>query len=277
LVNPRISVSAICSPQWSFDEDLAFYERTGVSCVGLSFDKMLQAADGNLDRVEQIAGRVVDAGLRVSNMLGLGVFDLASSDTWPRQEERLLAAVCVGVVVGTGCLVSLSGPAGPLSWEDAVDAWSAASERFRRTAHEAGLVVAVEHTNQLRMDLSFLHNLADTVEVSERLDVGVCMDVSTCWTERALTETVTASVHRLSLVQVADWKVGTRCTPDRAIPGEGDIPLRRILRDVLAAGYGGVFDLEVLGPSAEALGYEAVIGGGMAWLERALPDLGVIA
>ena len=73
-MHPRISVSAMCSAQWSLDEDLSCYERLGVSQVGLSFEKLLGAAGGNLDRVrEQVATRIGAAGLRVTNMLGLGV------------------------------------------------------------------------------------------------------------------------------------------------------------------------------------------------------------
>jgi len=98
--------------------------------------------------------------------------------------------------------------------------------------------------------------------------------VAACWTERSLAATIGRGAGHLALVQVADWKVGTRCTPDRAIPGAGDIPLRRILGEVLAAGYGGPLDLEILGPSADQIGYETVIGGGVRWLDLALDELG---
>ena len=271
----RVSVSAMSSAQWSFDEDLHCYEKLGITQVGLSFDKILKSAGGSLDRVEQVAGRVCDRGLTVTNMLGLGVFNLAAPESWPAQHERFLAAVGVGAAVGAECLVALSGPAWPMSWEDAADALVEASQGFVAAARRSGVEVCLEHTNALRMDVSFLHTLADTVDLAERMGLGVCMDVSACWNERRLGTTVTSASDRFRPVQISDWVVGTRCTPDRAVPGDGNIPLRRIMSQLLEAGYAGAFDLEVLGPTADAIGYESVIARGVAWLGEELDALGV--
>ena len=41
--------------------------------------------------------------------------------------------------------------------------------------------------------------------------------------------------------------------------GDGDIPLRRLVRTLDAAGYRGWYDIELLGPAIEAAGYEAVV------------------
>ncbi|HYR95638.1 MAG TPA: hypothetical protein VEM57_02835 [Candidatus Binatus sp.] len=46
---------------------------------------------------------------------------------------------------------------------------------------------------------------------------------------------------------------------ERVVIGDGDIPLRRICRALADAGYGGWYDIELLGPAIEAEGYEAVI------------------
>jgi len=263
------------SARWSLDEDLAFYDRAGISQVGLSFDKLLAAAGHDLDGVEHAARRVAAAGVRVTNMLGLGVFALGAPATWGPQGERLLAAVETGVLVGAECLVALTGPAGPMRWEEAADTLASAAGPFLGAARAAGVAVALEHTNSLRMDVSFLHTLRDTVDLAGRMDLGVCLDISACWGERALADTLAAGAASLLLVQVSDWTVGARCTPDRVVPGDGDIPLHRFLRDVAGAGYDGVFDVEVLGPRVEDMGYTDVITRSVAWLDRALDDVGI--
>jgi sugar phosphate isomerase/epimerase len=56
-------------------------------------------------------------------------------------------------------------------------------------------------------------------------------------------------------VQVSDYVLGDRTTPCRAVPGDGAIPLERLIGEVLEAGYGGVFDLELIGPRIEAEGH----------------------
>ena len=67
----------------------------------------------------------------------------------------------------------------------------------------------------------------------------------------------------------ATSRVGTLSTPDRLVPGDGDIPIRRILGTVLAAGYPGSFDLELIGPHIEAEGYDSAVPRAV----RALDDI----
>ena len=43
------------------------------------------------------------------------------------------------------------------------------------------------------------------------------------------------------------------------MPGDGDIPIGRILGTVLAAGYAGSFDLELIGPRIDAEGYDRAV------------------
>ena len=59
------------------------------------------------------------------------------------------------------------------------------------------------------------------------------------------------------LVQASDYVLGDRTAPCRAVPGDGAIPLERLLGDILDAGYTGVFDLELVGPRIEAEGNRA--------------------
>ena len=65
-----------------------------------------------------------------------------------------------------------------------------------------------------------------------------------------------------AFVQVSDAVAGSVTTPDRAVPGDGDIPLESLLGRILEAGYQGAFDLEVIGPRIEQEGYASAIGRG---------------
>ena len=60
-------------------------------------------------------------------------------------------------------------------------------------------------------------------------------------------------------MQVNDFKVGTLRASERVVMGDGDIPLRRIVRALDDAGYAGWYDIELLGPAIEAEGYESVV------------------
>ena len=250
----RISVSAISSFGWDLATDLAFYERAGIKNVGISVAKLERHGwdDG--------ATRVVDAGLRVTNLIGLGPFHLATPDRWPAQQERLVRALDVATRVNAECLVFTTGPAGQLPWDEAADALETAMAPVLAESVARGVPFAIEHTNSLRVDVGFVHTLADAVDLARRLGTGVCMEINACWAERDLAATVRAGVDTLRLVQVSDFAVGTLSTPNRLVPGDGDIPLARIVGAVLDAGYTGCFDLELIGPAIDAEGYEAAVG-----------------
>ena len=249
----RISVSAISTFDWPLVEDLAFYARAGITNVGISVAKLERHGwdDG--------AARVVDAGLRVTNLIGLGPFQLAHPDRWSTQQERLIRALDVADRVQAECLVFTTGPAGPLPWDEAADALEAAMAPVLAESRARAVPFAIEHTNSLRVDVGFVHTLRDAIDLARRLGTGVCMEINACWAERDLATTIAHGVDTLRLVQVSDFAIGTLTTPARLVPGDGDIPLARILGAVLAAGYPGCFDLELIGPAITAEGYEAAI------------------
>lgn len=260
----RISVSAISTYDWSLEEDLAFYAAHGIANVGVSLVKLER--HGWVDG----AARVRDAGLRVSNLIGLGPFHLATPEQWGQQRERLMHALDAAVTVGAECLVVTTGPAGSLSWEAAADSLEDAIGPVVTEAKARAVPFALEHTNSLRVDVGFVHTLRDVVDLARRLDIGVCMEINACWSERALPATIVDAVDCLRLVQVSDFAIGTLSTPNRLVPGDGDIPLGRIIGQVLAAGYPGCFDLELIGPAIEAEGYERAIPRSIERLEALL-------
>jgi sugar phosphate isomerase/epimerase len=258
-MHPRISVSAICSNRWSVEEDLAFWAREGIDQVGVSLRKL------GTDPLPQ-ARRIRDSGVRVVNVLAAGGFTLSDPSRWSQQQERALGMVEACRTMDAECLVLTTGPLGPLTWEEGAEAF----EQAMAPVLAADQPVAIEHTNSLRSDIGFVHSLHDAIDLARRLGIGVCMETNACWGERALGETIAAGVDRIALVQISDFVVGTHGTPDRAVPGDGDIPFPRIVDQLLEAGYEGFFDLELIGPRVEEEGYESAIRRSVTFLEGLL-------
>jgi sugar phosphate isomerase/epimerase len=247
-VHSRICVSQISSWGWTVAEDLAYYAEAGIHTIGVALRKLAGDED-----VEAIA----TSGLTVANVIGVGT-------------ARVGEGIERAARLGAGCVVLTTGPAGSAPWEEAADAFAATMAPLVDQARGAGVDLALEHTNSLRADVGFVHTLRDAVDLARRVDIGVCMEVNACWGERGLGDTVRDGIDRLRLVQVSDYAIGTTTTPDRLVPGDGDIPLARILGQVLDAGYEGVFDLELVGPRIEAEGYASAINRSIAHLNRLL-------
>lgn len=267
-MHPRLSISAVSSWRWSFEQDLEFWAKTGIDHVGLSLRKLEEHG------LEAAIQAVREAGLRVSNLVELGWFELSRPESWTPQRERVERALFAAERVGARCLAIPTGPAGGLEWDGAAAALGEAWAPLLPAARAAGVAVAFENTSSLRLDLSFLTTLRDTVDLARRLDVAVCAELNSCFAERDLAATCRDAGERLCHVQISDLHVGSLSTPDRAVPGDGDIPLDRVVGQLLAAGYRGAFELEMVGPRIEAEGYATAIRRSVDFLDRLLDRSG---
>jgi sugar phosphate isomerase/epimerase len=270
-MHPRACVSAISTFNLALDEDLAFWAAHDIDTVGVSVAKLERF--GWVEGTRLVADAVA-RGLRVANLIGLGPFHLADPAQWTKQQERLLHTLDTAVAVGAECMVFTTGPFAPLSWEDAADALEAALQPVLAVAKERKVPFAIEHTNSLRVDVGFVHTLRDAIDLARRLDTGVCMELNACWAERGLAETIRAGVDRIRLVQVSDFKVGTIASSQRLVPGDGDVPITRILRHVIDAGYAGAFDLELIGAAITSEGYDIAVPRAVDALGTLLTELG---
>jgi sugar phosphate isomerase/epimerase len=193
-------------------------------------------------------------GLDVVDLVEPSVFTLACPDAWGAQRDRLCRCVDLAAEVGAPVLYVTTGPAGGLDWDEAALAFRDAVAPVLGHAAAAGVRIAVENTVTMRADIGFLHRLADTVDAAALAQVAVCADLFGAWTDRDLRGALLAGAERFALVQVADFVLGTTRTSDRAVPGDGDIPIARQLRWLAESGYAGPVELELLGPRITAEG-----------------------
>jgi sugar phosphate isomerase/epimerase len=255
-MNPRACVSAISTFRLTLPEDIEFWAQHHIETVGVSVAKL---ETFGWDEGTKLVADAVGRGLRVADLIGLGPFHLARPDGWDRRRERLVRALDTAVAVGAPLVVFTTGPFAPLTWDEAADALEAALAPVLPEARLRGVAFAIEHTNSLRVDVSFVHTLRDAVDLARRLDTGVCMEVNACWAERGLGDTIRAGIDRIRLVQVSDFKVGTVASSQRLVPGDGDIPLARIIAELRAAGYDGLFELELIGDAITEEGYDTAV------------------
>ena len=245
-VHPRVALNSISSLHQSLDEDLTLWADLGVHRVGIISPK--------LDAAGWDAGRqtVLDAGVLVSSM-----------SCYPAQ---IAESVEFTAAVNGQVLYIVSGSAGALPWEEAAEKYCEDMAPLVARAKELGVRLAVEPTNPLRSDVSFVYTVRDAIDLARMAGIGVCVDFYSAWYERGLAEVVRKNIDVVGLVQICDYKIGTFDTPNRCAIGDGDIPVERLIGMMLDAGYEGVFELEILGPKIEAEGYRAPI---VRSLERA--------
>jgi len=267
-MHPRLSVSGVCTFTWDLGRDVDFWADAGVTRVGIPYIKLeAMGWDASVDLVRR-------SGVEVTNVIGPGLFRLDRPTTWDEHRPRLDRCLAAAAAVGAGCLVLTTGSPGSLTWEAAAEAATAAWGGFLRDAEARSVPVAFEHTSAIRADLGFLHTLRDAIEVGRQMGVGVCVEPTACWVERGLSETIRSGIDTIRIAQVSDFVIGTIEARNRAVPGDGDLPLRWIIGELLDAGYEGVFDLELLGPRIELEGFPSAIRRGIDAVSEMLWSLG---
>jgi sugar phosphate isomerase/epimerase len=264
LVHPRLAVSALSSYNFTFDDDLSLWDDLDVRKVGLYLPK-LEAAG-----MDSAVERVRAAGLSVSTIACRG-FVLHQPETWATQLPALEAAVDVAAALDADCLFVTAGTPGSLGWDECVDALRRSLEPLMARAAVAGVPIAVEHTNPMRREVGFIHTLRDMVEVARELDIGVVVEITNCFFERSVEQTLADGVDTFRVVQISDYLVGTLTASERAVPGDGDIPLARLIGVLEGAGYRGSYELEMLGPRIEDEGYRPAIARALIAVEAMLP------
>jgi sugar phosphate isomerase/epimerase len=271
MTHSRLSVSALSSVRWSFDEDLALWRELGVGWAGLMGAKLGDDLDARFTAL-------AEAGLRASTVV-VPRFDLSAPASWDATRATLRGWTdAVAKYDGWSLYLTPGRPTGAV-WEQLLDTLADAVGPSVEYARDQGVRLAFEPSR--RTEVSFVNTLADAVDVAERTGLGLVADIGNFWMERDLRATLLRAAPHIALVQLTDVVIGAVRSPDdppsggRVPFGEGDLPLARILGDIKDTGYAGPLELELIGPLGDREGYAPVIRRGVAAADAMLGQAGL--
>jgi len=254
--HPRLSVNSVSSYMQPLADDIAMWQDLGVGHVGLILPKI---ADVGWDAARDM---VTGAGLRVSTIFGPTYRRLDADRSlgwWDADQKGTVDTVEFAASIGAASVYVCSGAAPTLTWDDAADAFCELVEPAVAHSAELGVPLLLEPTNPLRADVSFVFWQRDAMDLARRAGTKVMLDFQSCWYERGLETVVRENIDLVGVVQLSDYVIGTAETGNRVPPGDGDIPLERLVAMALDAGFEGAFDLEVMGPRVEEEGYPSSV------------------
>lgn len=260
------SISTVAMSEWRLPELLELASRLPVDQVAISARQLERhgwtEAEAALETCLLRVGSLGAAQTTPSS-----AYDCARGKAELQLFQR---SIDVAARLGIPLVALTTGPAGLLCWEDALDAFAARIAPLVARANDLGVGLTLENTHSVRSDVSFLHSLRDTVAAARHLGVGVCADLYCCWAEPRLAATIAEGLDVIRIVQLGDFVHGTMSQPNRWVPGSGDLPLDRLLAEVVASGYTGVYEIEILGPRITDEGIEAAHVRALEWLHRRL-------
>ena len=260
---PLVSINTLCLEPGPFAAHVDFVARLGAMAISPLCEQIEACGGAGAARV------LADAGLRAA-LVTHQAFGFATPEQAAAQRERLKRTIDLAHAVASPAVCMTTGGRGPLSWKDAAARFAEEIQPCAEYARSAGVSVAIEPTSHLYADASLAHRLADLVALAKAAKIDVGIDLFACWVDSDLDEALEAAAPICAFVQVSDYVLGDRGLPCRAVPGDGAVPLDHIVGRLLACGYAGPFDLEIIGPRLTAEGREAGLRRGMARLEQAI-------
>jgi len=271
-VHDRLSVHSICFRDAGLRELATHWRNLGVRRVsiynGLIETEGLAAAQAALGSGDYLVETITHTFLPYGQQLD------AKDVSWEACQEKLNRLTVDATTLGAQSIQLFTGGHGTLIWEDAAELFTTAVAPCVARAKAAGIALLIENTPPVRADMHLAHNLRETVTLAELAGVGVCIDVFSCWTEAVLKQTIERAIPLTSLVQIGDYIFGDTGSPGRAVPGDGNIPLKRILDWILRAGYRGTFEIEIAGPRIDKEGHLQATRRATKYVAETLRSLG---
>jgi sugar phosphate isomerase/epimerase len=270
-MHPRIAINNVAFPGAAVADDIAWWRAMGAAQVSVHSTKM------RTEGWDRALNLLQDAKLNVATLyhpfMSRRALDL-DDDQVNIERRELSRTLSAAKVLNSKSVYMLTGGRGALSWDEAAQRFANAIAPCVQEAREAGIKLLIEPAPPLYADLHIAHTLRDTIHLAKLAGIGLCVDIFSSWTEAQLRDLIASAMSTCHLVQVGDYIFGDRSFPCRAVPGDGVIPLERIIGWMLEDGYEGAFDLELLGPRIQNEGPFEAVQRGAERLSEVLNRLG---
>jgi len=267
-MHQAISINTLCFEPGSLDRHIDMAVRLGTQAISPAIEDVVAFGAPKAARLLR------DTGLTVATLTHRA-FSFATSAESVAACERLDRTIEIAAAIDASSITMTTGGRDGLMWPMATARFAEAIAPCAAHARDAGIKLAIEPTSHLYADVSIAHRLADTVTIARQADIALGIDIFACWFDSDIEEAIAAAGPIAALVQVSDHVAGDRGLPCRAVPGDGMVPLERLLPALIAGGFAGPFDLEIIGPRLAAEGHERGLQRAGAYIGAILIDAGL--
>ena len=248
-----VAVNEFTTPTWSFEEDVRAYAAADFQGIGVVRDKV--QAYG----VEPAFELLKKHDLKISELCVAGFFTESNADAFQCRVEDARQAIDMATQLEADVLILLAGPPGNQTFDKNSDLLRRGLEAILPAAEQTGVRLALEPVHPMyRNGYSFIVTLAEALDVCEAIGssrLGVWLDTYHLWWDNNLFEQIDRASSRIFGVHINDFKKDTQSFLDQGVPGEGVIPLRRILDAIEKAGWEGMYSIEIFSDRTAAEDY----------------------
>ena len=248
-MEPRVSVSQITTVRSSFADDVRLYAAAGFDGIGVWEQKLGEDGDAAALELLEASGLASAGAVPVfPSILPLPLLG-GPEDPAERVEAFCASLERLAPFRPTG-IVCLTGTGEGRDPDEARNVVVDGLRTLSREAERLGLRIALEPYQRDGGELwTIACSIPEAIELIEDAGdspaLGIQFDVWHLWNTPTLHDDIAAEIDRFAGVHVCDRREPTRGWADRALPGEGAAGVPEILRALDAAGWDGLYDIEI--------------------------------
>jgi len=248
-VAPRVSVSQITTLRSSFTEDIRDYADAGLAGVGIWERKLGDGPDDEALEAFRSSGLEAAAAVpAIPSVLPLPL--LGGPDDPAERVEAVCASLERLAAFAPPSIVCLTGTGEGRDPDEARATAAAGLATIAAEAERLGLRIGLEpYQREGGAPWTIVSSIPEAVELirdaGDPPALGIQFDVWHLWNTPTLYDDIEREIDRFAAVHVCDYRDPTRGWADRALPGAGIADVPRILRALDAAGWNGLYDIEI--------------------------------
>jgi len=246
---PRFSISQVSTLTASFADDVRAYAAAGVDGIGIWELKLAEGSDAQA--LEALDASGLGRASAVPGVPSILPLPFLPGPEDPRERvDALCASLHRLAALGAPAVVCLTGSARGLDPDAARAVVVDGLRTVAAEAERAGVRVALEpYQHEGIEDWSIVNTLADGATLIEEAGgspaLGLQFDVWHQWNTAGLADEIARHRHLIAGVHVCDYREPTRGWADRVLPGDGVADVPSVLAALDAAGWDGLYDLEI--------------------------------
>jgi sugar phosphate isomerase/epimerase len=248
-MTPRVSVSQITTLGSSFTDDVRSYAHAGLDGIGIWELKL--AVGSEAEALEQFESSGLESAAAVPMIPSILPLPLLGGPEDPAERvEAFCASLHRLAPFRPSGVVCLTGTGLGRDPDDAREIVVAGLRTIAAEAHSLGLKVGLEpYQRDGGTEWTIASTIPEAVDLiraaGEPPALGIQFDVWHLWNTHDLEGDIAREIGRFVGVHVCDWREPTRGWADRVLPGDGIAPVTQILSSLDAAGWDGLYDIEI--------------------------------
>jgi sugar phosphate isomerase/epimerase len=245
----RVAVSQVTTLPSSLADDVRGYADAGFDGIGVWELKLTEGGDA--EALELLEASGLDSAAAVPLVPSILPLPLLGGPSDPAERvEAFCASLQRLAPFHPSGVVCLTGTADGRDPDDARETVVAGLATIAAEAERVGLRVGLEPYQREGGELwTIASTIPEAVELihdaGDPPALGIQFDVWHLWNTPGLEDDIAREIDRFVGVHVCDRREPTRGWADRALPGQGVAPVGTILATLDAAGWDGLYDIEI--------------------------------